>query len=176
MRKIQIHILTPGDHFSPRTGSAVATVVDGLSVHTTPRPIVLVATGTYEERYASADVLEYEMTRSPHEAPRWVRALDVGMGRVGLPRTWARAVYKQPLHDQTSWPSGYVIAHNAPMVVRLVDEKHSPVLYAHNNLLEHYNTREATASLRPAHRIVCISNYAAERIAAKVPSLASVSG
>src|SRR5690606_35418111 len=57
-----VHVITPGDHFSPRTGSAVPTVVDGLSRHARPdrpRPAVVVAAGTYPDRYDSAEVLEY---------------------------------------------------------------------------------------------------------------------
>ena len=43
-----VHAITPGDHFSPLTGSAVPTVVDGLSRAIIDRPArVLVARGTY---------------------------------------------------------------------------------------------------------------------------------
>lgn len=84
-----IHVITPGDHFSPRTGSAIPTVVDGLSRATPsgqPRPAVLVARGTYPDRYDSADAIEYTRPR-PHNRDRYV---DAGLSRLGLPRVMAR--------------------------------------------------------------------------------------
>ena len=57
----QVHVITPGDHFSPSTGSAIPTVVDGLCRFRpdgVPRPAVAVARGTYPDRYDSADIIE----------------------------------------------------------------------------------------------------------------------
>lgn len=165
-----IHALTPGDHFSPLTGSAIATVVDGLSQHTQPRPRVLVARGTYSDRYGSADVIEYELRKAPHGAPRSVRGLDVLMGSAGLPRPWARAVYAQALESQESWQPSIVMAHNAPQMVPVVRGKHFAVLYAHNDLLGWYNKREARRVLGGVEKIVSVSQFTAEQLADKIPS------
>ena len=72
-----VHVITPGDHFSPSTGSATVTVVNGLSAATPPnrpRPAVVVATGTYADRYDSADVIEYE-AKSTRRSDRYVDLL-----------------------------------------------------------------------------------------------------
>lgn len=165
----QIHALTPGDHFSPRTGSAIPTVVHGLALHARPRPAVLVARGTYEERYDSADVIEYDLSRTLHGALLLARAAEVAAGRLGLPRPRARAVYRQLLVAQDEWDPSYVLCHNAPQMVPLVGQRHLPVLYAHNNLLETYAHGETGRVLGRCYRIVCVSQYTAARAAARLP-------
>ena len=48
-----VHVITPGDHYSPRTGSAVPTVVDGLvrgASPTSPPSAGGGAPGTYPGR------------------------------------------------------------------------------------------------------------------------------
>lgn len=164
----QVHVITPGDHFSPRTGSAIPSVVHGLAAASERRPVVLVAEGTYPDRYPSADVVEYPMREAPHGAPRRVRALDVALGRAGLPRPWARKVWGQAVVDQDQWESSFVIGHNAVPLPRLVHEPHLPVLYAHNDLLDTYSRREATRALGAVHRIVAVSHFIADRICDRI--------
>lgn len=169
----QIHALTPGDHFSPRTGSAVATVVHGIAAHTDPRPAVLVARGTYPERYGTAEIIEYEMKVAPHGASQRLRAVDAAIGWVGAPRPWGRAVHRQVLEDQDRWEPGFVLAHNSPQMIPLVSHRHAPVLYAHNDLLAWYSARESRRVLASAHRVVAVSEFLAERLAPSVPSCQS---
>lgn len=166
-----IHALTPGDHFSPRTGSAVATVVDGLARHSQERSGVLVARGTYADRYPSADPIEYDLHVSPHGASRRVRAVDVAAGRMGLPRPWARRIHRQMVLNQEAWEPSLLLAHNGPQLLPLLSRKHLGVLYAHNNLLDWYGAREATHILERAYRVVAVSAYTASRIAEKVPTV-----
>ncbi len=161
-----IHLLTPGDHFSPRTGSAVPTVVHGLaSVGTGPRATVLVARGTYTPRYASADVVEYD------EAPARPtdRYLDLVGGALGTTRPGARRRLAAALRAQESWPGSVVLAHNAPQAVPLVSARHAPVLYAHNQLLRTYGRREAGRVLDRVAAVVCVSEYLAEETARMLP-------
>lgn len=158
----QIHALTPGDHFSPRTGSAIPTVVDGLCRYADTHAAVLVAAGTYPDRYSSAEAIEYPMTRSMHSATRVVRLVDALAGRLGRPRPWVRAVLGQVLVDQDQWEPAHVIAHNAPQLVPLVSARHAAVLHAHNDLFRSYSRLETTRVLAPVHRIVCVSEWLAE--------------
>lgn len=167
--RAHLHVITPGDHFSPGTGSAVPTVVHGLAGATPagePRPRVAVARGTYPDRYASADAVEYDQA-----VPRpWDRYADLLMARAGLPRAGARRVFGATLTDQASWPPSVVLAHNAPQLVPLVDAgRHAPVLYAHNDLLRTYGRREAARVLGPAEAIVCVSDFLASRTADRLP-------
>lgn len=164
-----LHIITPGDHFSPSTGSAIPTVVHGLSRTTPPgepRPAVLVGRGTYPDRYDSADAIEYDLARGR----RFDRYLDPALARVGLPRVAARRSFAAALVDQQAWEPSIVLAHNAPQAVSLVDAgRHVPVLYAHNALLRTYRRREAMRALGSAAAIVCVSQYLAEHTTTLLP-------
>lgn len=158
-----IHVLTPGDHFSPRTGSAIPTVVHGLAGATPPslpRASVVVAEGTYPDRYPSADVIEY----APVPGHRLDRYADAAMSRVGLGRPSARRSFAATVEDQASWAPSVVFAHNAPALVPLVAPRHEPVLYAHNDLLRTYGPAEAYRTLRQARAVVCVSRFLAERM------------
>ena len=165
-----VHVITPGDHFSPRTGSAVPTVVDGLSRHARPdrpRPAVIVAAGTYPDRYDSAEVLEYAPARA-RRADRWV---DAAAGRLGLPRPGARRVLGATVAAQARWEPSVVLAHNAPALVPLVDaERHTPVLYAHNQVLGAWSERDAGRALDRAPVIVCVSDHLADAVASRLPA------
>ncbi|MBE7699683.1 glycosyltransferase family 4 protein [Oerskovia sp. Sa1BUA8] len=164
-----VHVITPGDHYSPRTGSAVPTVVDGLvrGASTTSAPSsVVVARGTYPDRYGGVSVLEYPQA----SARRWDRYLDAASSRAGLPRHGARRAYAATVRDQGGWAPSYVLAHNAPQLVPLVDAaRHVPVLYAHNQLLRTYGHRELARTLGPVHRIVCVSAFLADETATLLP-------
>ena len=164
-----IHALTPGDHFSPGTGSAIPTVVHGLASHAGQRSAVLVARGTYPDRYDSAEVIEYPMVRTPHRAPPSRRIVDAAAGRLGLPRPWSRSVLGQLLVDQEDWDPAVLVGHNMPQLVPLVAGRHLPVLHAHNLLLRTYSRREAGRVLAPAHRIVCVSRWLADVTSASLP-------
>lgn len=166
----EVHVLTPGDHFSPRTGSAIPTVVDGLCAAlpagTAPRPRVVVADGTYPDRYPSAEAVGYPQAA----ARRTDRYLDPAAGRLGLPRPGVRRTLRPTLAAQDDWDPGVVLAHNAPQLVPLVHERHAAVLYAHNLLLRTYSPREADRVLGRAAAIVCVSAALAEQTAAHLPA------
>lgn len=166
----EVHVLTPGDHFSPRTGSAIPTVVDGLCAAlppgTSPRPRVAVADGTYPDRYPSADPVGYPLAPA-RATDRYVDALA---GRLGLPRPGVRRTLRPALAGQDAWTPGVVLAHNAPQLVPLVHDRHAAVLYAHNLLLRTYSAREATRVLGRAAAIVCVSGALAEQTADHLPA------
>lgn len=157
----EVHVVTPGDHFSPRTGSAVPTVVHGLASVAARRPAVLVASGTYPERYASAEVLEYAPVAEPGRAWRYA---DAGLGRLGAPRVGARRPLRATLTAQEEWPPSVVVAHNAPQLVPLVDRRHVPVLYAHNDLLRSYGAAEVRRTVGRAAAVVCVSTFLGDRV------------
>ncbi|MCK0118406.1 glycosyltransferase family 4 protein [Isoptericola sp. S6320L] len=168
MERRLIHVITPGDHYSPRTGSAVPTVVHGLSAHAPAgtEPTVLVARGTYPDRYTSADVVEYLPGTEPG---RWDRRLDPLRGALGVRRASSRP-WAAALHDQDEWPPSVVVLHNAPQAVPLVDTtRHAVVLYAHNELLRTYSPREAARTLGGVTAVVCVSDFLAERTRRRLP-------
>ena len=164
-----IHVITPGDHFSPSTGSATVSVVHGLSAARapgSPRPAVVVAEGTYPDRYDSADVIEYRQ-RSSHRADRYV---DAVRSTWGLSRSRAGDRYRAALVGQESWDPAFVIGHNAVQLIPVVAaDRHLPVLYAHNDLLRSYSRREAGTTLDPAAAIIAVSSYLADRLESSLP-------
>lgn len=166
-----IHAITPGDHFSPLTGSAIPTVVHGLSGAAAragaPRARVVVDRSTWQPRYDSADVIEYTGVRGPDRKARYADALR---GRIGMTRS-AIADYYRPIADAVrAQPPSIVIAHNAPILMRLLrDTPHRVVLYAHNDLLRTYSRAEAGRMLRTAAAIVCVSESLAARTRDHLP-------
>lgn len=167
-----LHAITPGDHFSPRTGSAIPTVVDGLAAAggRDAEPIahtVVLDRTTMRPRYDSAAVIEYTGAQSP---TRRERVIDLARGRVGLSRS-AVARYYEPIAEaiRTREPA-FVLAHNAPVLPWLLrDTEHRVVLYAHNDLLRTYSRLESGRVLDSVGAIVCVSDSLAERTRASLP-------
>lgn len=162
----EVHLITPGDHYSPRTGSAVPTVVHGLAAAAARTPVVLVAAGTYPDRYPSAAAVEYSM-RAPRRRDRYV---DAAAARAGLPRSGARASYRAALAPQGTLEPSVVLAHNAVQAIPEIDRgRHAPVLYAHNELLRSYGGREVQRVLGPGAGTVAVSEHLAARLADRLP-------
>lgn len=167
-----VHAITPGDHFSPLTGSAIPTVVDGLARAAVqaggPRHTVLLATDTYAERHDSADVLEY--TQAPWPT-RWQNYADRVTGAVLRHRPSSKARLRPLVERQSEWDPSVVLAHNLVELVGLTDHhRHRPVLYAHNELLRTYRRGEAGKALESAELIVCVSEFLAELTRSRLPA------
>ena len=167
-----VHLITPGDHFSPLTGSATSTVVHGLAgaaARTTASmpQFVAVDASTYPRRYESATVIEF------HGAPRPSRReqeADIARGALGRPRT-ATAGYFGPAADAIlRHPPSIVLAHNAPIVPWMLRaSEHRVVLYAHNRLLRTFTKAESARVLDGVAAIVCVSDSLAERMRRDLP-------
>ena len=168
-----VHAITPGDHFSPRTGSAIPTVVHGLArasaLEHDPagRHAVLVDRRTYPDRYQSAEIVEYDGAPYPSNAER---AWDAVMARLRLPRRAATRAF-QPLAETLSqFPPSIVVAHNAPALAALMrDQAHNVILYAHNDILR-TATRSELERLDGVRAIVCVSRDLADRTTSRLPT------
>jgi glycosyltransferase involved in cell wall biosynthesis len=166
-----IHVITPGDHFSPRTGSAVPTVVDGLARAAervgSPRHAVVIDESTYRPRYDSADIIEYTGAPWPGRLDRY---LDAASGRLGLPRRGAARWFAPLAEALRAQPPAVVLAHNAPVLPWLLRESdHDVVLYAHNDLLGTYSKAECARRLGGVAAVVCVSESLAGRFRARLP-------
>lgn len=132
---------------------------------------MLVAHGTYPERYDSADVVEYHLSSPPGGPHGLVRYADVALGRMLGARPLVRRPLRDALAEQDRWAPAVVVAHNAPQAVRLVRSRlHVAVLYAHNELFRSYSRREAGRVLDRVFAVVCVSDFLAESTAARLPS------
>lgn len=168
-----VHVITPGDHFSPRTGSAIPTVVHGLAAASwtdTDWPsnqFVAIEASTYQPRYDSATAIEYMGVRPPLGRERLA---DVVLARLGRPRRSVAASYRPISGTLSERPPAIVLAHNAPILPWLLrDSPHRVVLYAHNDLLRTFSRSEAGRVLRTAAAIVCVSESLAERTRRALP-------
>ncbi|MCE7481989.1 glycosyltransferase family 4 protein [Microbacterium profundi] len=167
------HIITPGDHFSPLTGSAVPTVVHGLASGARDSPFrnhVVVQAATYRPHYASAQVIEYSTATAPTSIGRYV---DGARGMLGFARRGAQRYFAPAVEALEDREPGIVVAHNAPAVGRLIARSpHRAVLYAHNDILRSYSQYEASRALDAFDRIVAVSESLAEQLAPHLsPSL-----
>jgi len=174
MSRTLVHAITPGDHFSPRTGSAIPTVVHGLAGASVTDPTadrwshtVLLDATTYHPRYPSASVIEYDAAPLPQATQRLTDAVRarVGLSRRAATRSW------QPLADVlASIEPSVVIAHNAPVLPRLLrGQSHQVVLYAHNDILRTVGRGEAARALADVAAVVCVSADLAELTASRLP-------
>jgi glycosyltransferase involved in cell wall biosynthesis len=168
------HVITPGDHFSPRTGSAIPTVVHGLAsgaaatgdIGRHPQLVVL-QDDTFQPRYPSAEVVEYRGVAGPGSRARLV---DAALARLGVPRRGAAAYFRPAVESLRDREPGLVLAHNAPIVPWLLrDQPHAPVLYAHNDVLRSYSRAEASRVLGDVARIVSVSDALAAQLREHLP-------
>lgn len=168
-----VHVITPGDHFSPLTGSAIPTVVHGLCASRPqgqPRPAVVVARSTYADRYDSADIVEYDERSPLRLGPIKERHLDAALSVVGLPRLASRRALAATVASQSEWAPSVILAHNAPQLIPVIDHSsHVAVLYAHNQLLRTYRPAEARRGLSSATAIVCVSDALANQTSERLP-------
>lgn len=164
------HIITPGDHFSPRTGSAVPTVVHGLAGGMAESPFhnhVIVQEGTYQPYYTSAPVIEYPRPVVPTPSGRY---LDGARGLLGLPRRSIQRYFQPAVDALQDREPGIVVAHNAPAVGRLLKRTaHRGVLHAHNDILRTYSRYEASRALEGFERIVAVSESLADQLTPHLP-------
>jgi glycosyltransferase involved in cell wall biosynthesis len=169
-----IHAITPGDHYSPRTGSAIPTVVHGLAgaARADSRvpeyaQFVVLGANTYQPRYDSATPIEFADVPGP---TRNERVADAALARVGIPRR-AALRYFQPQADvlATEDPA-IVLAHNAPVLPWLLRRSpHRVVLYAHNDILRSMSKGEAARTLDTVAGIVCVSESLADQTKKHLP-------
>ncbi len=169
------HVITPGDHFSARTGSAIPTVVHGLAtgaaangdIDRYPQRVV-VQEGTFEPRYTSAAALTFRGVPAPGDRRRMI---DAALGRLGVPRSGAAAYFRPVADALASAPRGVVLAHNAPIVPWLLRaQRHRVVLYAHNDVLRSFSRRESGRMLAGVSAIVCVSESLASQMREHLPA------
>lgn len=168
------HVITPGDHFSPRTGSAIPTVVHGLATGARAtgdseryRQFVVLQNDTFRPRYDSADVVEFAPVAPPG---RGSRVIDAALARIGVPRRGAARYFSGAAESLRDSPPGVVLAHNAPIVPWLLrHQAHTPVLYAHNDVLRSYSRAESSRVLGDVARIVAVSDSLAAQLREHLP-------
>lgn len=165
-----IHILTPGDHYSPAYGSARITVTHEIvQQHALrgERSLVIAATGTRID-YQSGEVVEVPFRL-------WLtkrrRAADVLLGRVGLPRINGLRHYAPVLDAIPLDFDGPVFVHNNPVAIPMLARARPRAkicLWAANELFNYYTRRETEAVVRASYRVICVSQFIADDLQKKL--------
>lgn len=170
-----IHIPTPGDHYSPRTGSALMTVIYELSrCHEAAggRSRVMVSRGTYADNHPAGEVVEVAASRP---AGRWAKRADGVCGWLGGRRGFAARAYGPAVRAIPADFRGWVLVQNAPPALYAV-RRRAPgcrlLLYVQNRLFGTYGDAEVERALRPADRVICISAFLRNEIVQRVPTMA----
>lgn len=172
-----VHVITPGDHFSPRTGSAIPTVVHGLSSALNKRGIkssVIVDETTFTPRYESCDVLEVAYDLAPMS--RSSKVLDVLSGALLNSRHHVAKRYEPVRTKLGSFQDAAVFYHNtlAPSAVHKSHySRHLVYSWWHNDLSRTLTRRELCNYVNRIDGIICCSHYLRSRITRHLPDLLS---
>jgi glycosyltransferase involved in cell wall biosynthesis len=161
-----VHVPTPGDHYSPGTGSAIMTIIYEISrVHAERggRTRVVVSRGTCEgyPAYEVGEVVEVPFRPLPK---RWQKAVDVGLGRLGIGRPFGAGCYRPAVEGIEAGFSGVIFIHNNPVAVPMFKRRFPGAvvcLWANNELFGTYTRREANRIAAAADRLICCSGYIA---------------
>lgn len=157
------HVITPGDHYSPRTGSAVVTVVHGL-VREHQRAggssTVVVSRGTYDDHFAEGRVVEYDSVRGLPR--RRERLHDAVLGAATRPRAATQAVWRPAVAAVER--AGAALVHNGPSAGAILPADVQRVLYVHNTLLRSYTPWEARRVLGSFDHVVAVSRFLADEV------------
>ncbi len=166
-----VHVPTPGDHYSPATGSAVMTVIHGMTVpHVAAghAATILVSRGTKENYppYPAGETREIDL---PIALPGKVRKIfDAAWGRLFAARPNAAGQYQAVAAALGDSFDGTLFLHNAPAAIPLLRKRlpHACLaLYAHNQLFNTYGAREIRRVIDCADAILCVSHFIANDIA-----------
>jgi glycosyltransferase involved in cell wall biosynthesis len=163
---MHVHVPTPGDHYSPATGSATMTVIHELARRHAARggrTQVIVGRGTRHD-YPVGDGVEVGFPPLP---TRSRKGTDVALGRIGLSRPFASGLYRPALAAVDPDFDGVVFLHNSPPAVALFGEQRrraQTCLYVHNELFRTYGRREMRKTLAGADRVICVSAFMADRL------------
>jgi len=167
-----VQIPTPGDHYSPATGSALVTIIYEIArVHERHggQTRVLVSEGTRHDYDVG------ECTEVPASAPprRWQKAVDMAAGRLGADRPFGRRTYRPYLGALPRDFDGPILVHNNPAPLPMF-KRHCPdaivCLWANNELWHTYSDREVDRIAAAADRLICCSGYIAGRTRERLDS------
>lgn len=165
-----IHIPTPGDHYSPATGSAIMTVIHELARRHAERggeTQVVVGRGTRHD-YGVGECIEVGFPPLPRRRHKGIDALA---GRLGRPRPFATALYRPALDAVEPDFDGPVLFHNAPAPLPLMRRQRTEAkvcLYVHNELFRTYGHGELRRTVAAAHRVICVSRFMADALAERL--------
>jgi glycosyltransferase involved in cell wall biosynthesis len=164
-----VHIPTPGDHYSPATGSALMTIIYELAREHERhggRTRIVVGRGTRHDYPVGVPV---EVDFPPLLSQRR-KGADAVLGRLGLPRRFGPALYKPALRAVERDFDGALFVHNNPAPIPML-RRHSPgarlCLYLNNVVFRAYAPLEIRRILDAVDVAVCVSDFIANDLASR---------
>src|SRR5690349_21441465 len=109
-----IHIPTPGDHYSPATGSAIPTIIYEISRwhdRAGGTTHILVGKGTRHD-YPIGECVEVDFTAPPGKPQK---AMDAILGKLGVGRPFGAAAYRPASKAIPQHFDGPIFLHNSPV-------------------------------------------------------------
>jgi glycosyltransferase involved in cell wall biosynthesis len=170
-----VHIPTPGDHYSPATGSAVITIIYELArlhAERNGRTKVLVTRGS-SDGYPPYSVGELVEIDGAGALPgRLGKMFDAAWGRLFASRPMAASQFRAAGEylRAASPEASEIFVHNAPAAMPLLRRalpNSSLHLYAHNQLFNSFNRREVGQVIDSCTSVICVSQFIANDIAAR---------
>ena len=163
-----VHVPTPGDHYSPRTGSAVITVVHQMArwhAAAGGRTRVLVAPGTWDGFDDNArEEVAFRRLGTP---PAQIKAFDRVVGGMFGRRPLSGRSYIEAAVSLGADFDGVVFVYNEPSAIE-VFTKRCPTarvcLWVQNELFRTYTKRQARRVVAHAHRVICCSEFIARSV------------
>jgi glycosyltransferase involved in cell wall biosynthesis len=169
--QILVHVPTPGDHYSAATGSATMTVIHELvRCHAAAGGIsrIVVNEGTRHD-YAEGECV---VVRGAEYPPKWKKAVDRGLSRIGLGRPLSAGIYRPHLLAIGADFDDPILIHNGPAGIPLARKlcPRAPIcLWAHNELFRSYGEGELRGVIAAADRVFCCSGFIAEQLKKRLP-------
>jgi glycosyltransferase involved in cell wall biosynthesis len=158
-----IQVITPGDHFSPSTGSAIPTVVHNFSSVAKNRSIsaaVVIDATTRAERYTSAQVIECSYKQ--FHLNKLQKISDLSSGRLFINRPNLTRMYFPAIESIKTLGRADVLIHNAvphPSPLRRIAPQHCYYSWFHNDVFRYYSKLERQNLVSSYDGIICVSDY-----------------
>ncbi len=165
-------IPTPGDHYSPATGSANISRTYHLArehVAAGGQSIVIVGRGTRADTYDAGRIVRVDYPLPNH---RWQKILDLLLGRATIGRRLAMRPYARAGAALGADFRGPIFVYNEPWACRILRQtcpQATLVLYLGNQVWRTYSSAEARAALASADHVICISHFLANDLRQSIP-------
>jgi glycosyltransferase involved in cell wall biosynthesis len=161
-----VHVPTPGDHYSPATGSATMSLIHEIAVRHAAaggETQIIVGKNTRHD-YAAGQCVEVNFHRTIDKGQKFFDAL---MARGGFSRRIENEIYRPALGAIEPGFDGVIFLHNCPGVVAAFKERFPSAricLYAVNALFRTYSLAEVRRVIAAVDRMICCSRFIANDV------------
>ncbi len=161
-----VHLPTPGDHYSPATGSAIMSIIYELTkahAETGGSTKIIVSAGTrhdYTEGLCVEVAARQLLTRAE-------KIQDLFFGLLNKERRFSAQLYGPASNAIPPDFEGTIFLWNAPGCISAIRRDHPKArlcLYAQNWLFKTYSTWELSALVNQVDKVVCCSEFIADQV------------